>query len=162
MRSLRAITCAGVFSPCIKWPRLNSFRFQAPSRRDRPFPVKGETLEEWCAKHAFEEMPQPLRELKNELAGVRQHIWQTAPSELKDAVKTRQYPQLSLMSIRMQEGERKDLDTCVATLPSEIQHYGFLADSFLGQKNFDVAAYISPQTHSGINGAIILYPQKSK
>ena len=71
---------------------------------------------------------------------------------MKEAVKSRANPTLSLTSVKLQEGERKDVDVAVSELPLGVQ-YGFLGDRFLGA---DFAGFEECRSHLEETHAIVI------
>ena len=92
----------------------------------------GNALKEWLAKHHLIRLPGPLQLLKNEFKGALQHMVENAPADLVEYLKAhRPKWQLTLLSIYLQQGERRDLDACVAKLPKDATVHGWLGDSVL-------------------------------
>lgn len=91
----------------------------------------GNAGKEWMKLNGLAKMPGKLQNLKEEIQGVIDHIAKHRSQEEWEAVKDRPRWKLTLLSVHCQLGERRELDTAVARLPSDTVNHGWLGDSIL-------------------------------
>ena len=106
------------------------------------------------------ELPPGLRELKNEVARLRKHMWDNCPEKWKVAFKGRKHPELTLCSVHCQLGERVDLDVVVADLGVNI--HGFLGDSALVNDSLDHKAFIEHMAGKGVHITTKQFPKTAE
>ena len=100
---------------------------------------------EWMEKWKLDEMPVELRDLKREIGNIIEHMWEHSSDQVKEAVKGRKAPKLTLLSVNSQAGERADLELCMKTFEEMVPEFvpsGYLGDSFL------TASEINPKQFS--------------
>jgi hypothetical protein len=111
----------------------------------------GSSLRDWQRRLRLEELPRELRELKEEVAGVVDHVSRNSPKEVWEACLARERPKLAALSVMCQTRERVDLDKAVALLPPHATVLGYLNDSVLCAPFDDVRGYVELlETQHGI------------
>jgi len=91
----------------------------------------GNALRDWLRDQHLQRLPAELIKVMGELRGVARHIRQNAPDAWKEAVKGRKHPDLTLMSIQCQVGERVEIDIASSSVPDGVTLHGWLGDSIL-------------------------------
>ena len=111
----------------------------------------GNAGKEWLKEQNLTQMPTALAGLRAEVQAVVNHLSTVSSEDELLAIKGREHPLLTLMSIHCQKGERKKVDTMTSHLPPTAVCHGYLGDSILvNPMAMDIDGYKAKMMSLGI------------
>ena len=93
-----------------------------------------------------------LLKLRQELEGMRQHMWDNCPPEWVNELKMekKKYVKLTLASWHYQLRDRHDLERVTSQLPEGVVCHGWTGDNVLVSSDFDASAFCRTLAGEGI------------